>query len=93
MDALLDVDSFISTTGHWLLKGLDIGPVRAAVMERDGWICQLCRAKVSDDYFKTHPLKAEMHHIKHKLWNRCDCMHNLQCICHTCHGKEHPGRW
>lgn len=90
---LVHPKSFISTKGHiYLTSKEEIGPVRAKVMERDKWTCQVCGARVSDDYFETHPLKAELHHVNNKTWNRCDCLHNLQAICHKCHGKKHK-RW
>jgi hypothetical protein len=87
-----DKRSFISTKGSQYLHGEDIGRVRAQVMERDKWRCRECGILTSDDYFSTHPCKAELDHIKNKPWERTDDLSNLRCMCHKCHGMRH-GRW
>jgi 5-methylcytosine-specific restriction endonuclease McrA len=36
--------------------------VRAAVLDRDGWVCQLCHTRIPRGLPKDHPEAAQVHH-------------------------------
>ena len=97
---LLDPGSFISTSGHRYLEkgGIDIILARhrackhatVELMGIETMRCQCgCNAIISDDYWEGHPLKAEMHHLKHKGRGGSDDDDNLAMWARKCHrGKS-----
>lgn len=36
--------------------------IRARVLARDGWVCQLCRRPIDPALKTPHPMSAEVHH-------------------------------
>jgi hypothetical protein len=78
----LDRRSFISIDAHLYLKGDDVICQRQRVWHRSKGKCKNCKAQLS-------PLDAELDHKQGGLVGRCDCLHNLQILCHDCHVKKH----
>ncbi len=56
--------------------------VKAAVLNRDNYTCQICGAKHT---------KLEVHHIRFRSHGGSDSMDNLVTLCKECHGKVHSG--
>jgi hypothetical protein len=88
--------SWISLDGHELLFGRDKGTRREEVWARAKGNCESCGRLAP--LLGAEGYAGEAHHIEHKLWNRCDCMHNLSWRCgrfiSDCHTKEHLSvRW
>jgi len=75
---------------HMILAGPDATNVRMHVFRREKNKCQRCGLLVtwgSEDY-----MAGELHHIRHKPWNRCWCPGNLELVCRRCHRGEHSAR-
>lgn len=53
--------------------------IRAYVLERDGWVCQLCYAAIDPGLRSPHPMSAEVHHLDGKAYgddpDRCVASH------------------
>lgn len=56
--------------------------VKAAVLNRDNYTCQICGAK---------HIKLEVHHIQFRSQGGSDRMDNLVTLCKDCHGNVHSG--
>ena len=56
--------------------------VKAAVLNRDTYSCQICGAKDT---------RLEIHHIQFRSQGGSDTMDNLVTLCKNCHGKVHSG--
>lgn len=56
--------------------------VKAAVLNRDDYSCQLCGVKDT---------RLEVHHIRFRSQGGSDRMDNLVTLCSDCHGKVHSG--
>lgn len=70
---------------HLLLWGMDKSRQRARVFAKSRSKCKICQTPITPDSF-------EMDHINGGLSGRCDCIENLQALCHTCHNAKH-GRY
>ena len=53
-----------------------------AILNRDGWQCQLCGAR-------TH---LEVHHQQFRSQSGSDAAENLITLCHHCHSREHGNK-
>ncbi len=56
--------------------------LREAVLERDGWRCQLCGRRRD----------LHVHHIKPRSKLGDDCASNLIVVCARCHSSLHEGK-
>jgi hypothetical protein len=82
---LLDRRSFVSLNGnepHLFLKGDDVTLQREQIWNKANGKCRACRGPISWETF-------ELDHKQGGLSGRCDCLHNLQALCHDCHAKKH----
>lgn len=69
---------------------------RRAVLDRDGWVCQKCRAVCNKDYLldehtkAPHDLNAEHDHIipLSVLGSPGNVFENSQCLCRKCNNKK-----
>ncbi|HLG63387.1 MAG TPA: RNA-guided endonuclease IscB [Ktedonosporobacter sp.] len=71
----------------WLYqKGINYGfaNTKAAVLTRDGYICQHCKGKSKDQ-------RLEVHHIVFRSQNGSDEETNLITLCKSCHDALHQG--
>ena len=68
--------------------------VRESLLERDGWQCQLCGAKLLRKwtYHKRtlipHPKNATLDHIIAMAWGGADAPWNIQACCFACNSKK-----
>jgi hypothetical protein len=79
----LDKRSFLGwreSVPHMFLKGADVADQRRRVWGRSKEKCASCKKLI---------WTFEMDHIQGGLSGRCDCLHNLQALCHECHAKKH----
>lgn len=61
---------------------IDFYNVKAAVLNRDTYSCQICGAKDT---------RLEVHHIRFRSQGGSDSMDNLVTLCKDCHGNVHSG--
>lgn len=73
--------SFVSTDGHEYLYGKDKAKRYREFVESSSPYCANC-GRISYD-------NGEMDHIQGGLVGRCDCLHNLQWLCKSCHRAKH----
>ena len=65
------------------------------VLRRDCWLrhnetCQCCGERVYfESRFDGDPQAYDMAHIKSRGAGGSDVLDNVQCLCHSCHMKEH----
>lgn len=89
---LLDRGSFVSLNGnepHLFLKGEDVVRQRNEVGRRCKGKCARCKTglRISDGWVGVGYI-FEMDHKQGGNSGRCDCLHNLQALCHDCHVKK-----
>ena len=68
-------------------RGINYGyaNTRAYVLNRDGYMCQICKGKSQDKHLQTH-------HIIYRSNGGSDEADNLACLCRSCHDGVHEGR-
>lgn len=86
--SFLTLPTFADGKAHLHLAGEDRSLQRKRIWFRSKGKCAECRCAITEDSF-------EMDHKKGGLVGRCDCLHNLQALCHDCHVKKHgrEPRW
>ena len=72
----------VSGKGYQEGDGAGFYNVKAAVLSRDNYTCQICGAKDT---------RLEVHHIQFRSQGGSDSMDNLVTLCKDCHGKVHSG--
>lgn len=83
---------------HLLLYGADKTMARMRLFKREKSRCQACGNLVAwggEDPLAQPGYVGEWHHLRNKLWNRCDCLENAELFCGFCHqgpGSEHYKR-
>jgi hypothetical protein len=84
-DLLLDPRSFVGydleMIPHLYLKGEDMSVQRQLIFRRS-FICKLQLEGCED-------VATELDHKQGGIVGRCDCRHNLQPVCHSCHERKH----
>ena len=73
----------VSGKGYQEGDGAGFYNVKAAVLSRDNYTCQICGEKDS---------KLEVHHIQFRSKGGSNRMDNLVTLCHNCHGKIHNNK-
>ena len=69
---------------HLVLYGEDKAIQRAVIADRDGFLCRKCGKHVDCT-------EGEWHHVENSAGKRCDCQHNSEWRCKSCHSPlEHP---
>lgn len=58
------------------------------IFERDGWVCQLCRRKISKDVATTHPRYATIDHIIPLSKDGEHSRRNVQAACRACNIRK-----
>ncbi len=58
---------------------------RIAALERDGYQCQRCLRRVSDDFPEWHPARAHVNHRNGRGGDRLCDLSNLETLCQSCH--------
>jgi hypothetical protein len=93
---LLDARSFVGYQGdmtpHLCLKGADVILMRQRVWAKARRKCAECKTEITYSPFADdHGFENawEMDHIQGGGFRRCDCLHNLRCLCAPCHRKKH----
>lgn len=92
--AFLDSESYVSIKDgveHDKLAGEDMCQRREQIFFREEGICQECGKFAPLSGIEGY--RGAAHHILHKIWERCDCPHNLAWVCgrfvSDCHTKQH----
>ena len=63
------------------LDGASYKKLHRAILERDGWRCQLCGSRRN----------LQVHHIQSRSLLGDDAEHNLITLCAICHQQVHRG--
>ena len=71
------------------LEGSDVGELRKACFERDGYHCTECGRGVTDFAGVWFVIRAEMAHIQGRGASGADTLDNVRTLCGRCHGDEH----
>ena len=77
-----DSSSHVLQDGREVLRGKDMGLRREEVWKRDRGRCVRCQSDVS-------PVRMHMHHRIRRSHRRDDRLTNVECLCATCHMREH----
>lgn len=63
--------------------------VRAAVLKRDGWVCQLCSKPITEDGRIRGPGSPSIDHILPRALGGSDDVENLQAAHLGCNARKH----